>query len=111
MDSPTTSLAEVAAARREAQRAYLRQTSEDRAASPQADTTDTPLTSSPSMRLTDFLPLMRLRDSEIPRRRPQERLTNADIIATIEHVLDIVGDVEIPQARSQGDEVDPAVSS
>ena len=68
---------------------------------------------SPPMRLTDFLPLMRLRDTghQEPRPVPNGRvLSNADIIATIENVLDIVGHIENP-ANNQDEDMDPAVSS
>ena len=68
---------------------------------------------SPPMRLTDFLPLMRLRDTDPHEARPAPNgrvLTNADIIATIENVLDIVGHIENP-VDNQDDEMDPAVSS
>ena len=127
MDSPTTSLADAAAAARAAQRAYLRQTSEDRPTSlhMMAEEMETEewtvgpengqFLSPPPMRLTDLLPLIRLRDTDLagPPRPAQNagRLTNADIIATIEQVLDIVGHVDDEPLNPAGDDVDPAVSS
>lgn len=128
MDSPTTSLVDAAAASRAAQRAQTRQTSEGRPTSHEtmADdvnedwsmdaSDDSQFLSTPSMRLTDFLPLMRLRDTELAGRRPPQegrRLTNADIIATIEQVLDIVGHVDDPlnPPEEEDEEANPTVSS
>jgi hypothetical protein len=88
-----TSLVNAATA---AQRAYHRQMAmEDLAATP-FGRNGTQLPPPPQMRLTELLPLISLPRMEAARARPAPEgrmLTNADLIATIDQVLDIVGNV------------------